>query len=99
MTRALAVLRRRGGKKIPAQIQRMNAEDLLTAVFPDQVACAENLTGQREIPEHPLVTQTVRDCLEEAMDVDSLETCSGIEERKRTFLPLPAGTSTLPRKY
>ncbi|HZI86526.1 MAG TPA: DEAD/DEAH box helicase, partial [Pyrinomonadaceae bacterium] len=73
VTRALAVLRRRGGKKIPAQLQRMNAEDLLTAVFPDQVACAENLSGQREIPEHPLVTQTVQDCLKEAMDVDSLE--------------------------
>jgi ATP-dependent Lhr-like helicase len=51
----------------------MNAEDLLTAVFPDQVACAENLVGQREIPEHPLVSQTVRDCLEEAMDVAGLE--------------------------
>ncbi len=72
VTRALAVLRRRGGKKIPPQLQRMDAEDLLTALFPDQVACAENLTGQREIPEHPLVRQTVRDCLEEAMDVDSL---------------------------
>ena len=72
VTRALAVLRRRGGKKIPPQLQRMDAEDLLTALFPDQVACAENLTGQREIPEHPLVSQTVRDCLEEAMDVDSL---------------------------
>jgi ATP-dependent Lhr-like helicase len=73
VTRSLAVLRRRGGRKIPAQLQRMDAEDLLTAVFPDQVACAENLVGQREIPEHPLVTQTVRDCLEEAMDVDGLE--------------------------
>ncbi|PWT80977.1 MAG: ATP-dependent DNA helicase, partial [Acidobacteria bacterium] len=73
VTRALAVLRRRGGKKIPAQLQRMDAEDLLTAVFPDQVACAENLVGQREIPSHPLVTQTVRDCLEEAMDIDGLE--------------------------
>ncbi|MDQ3473703.1 MAG: DEAD/DEAH box helicase, partial [Acidobacteriota bacterium] len=72
VTRALAVLRRRGGKKIPPQLQRMDAEDLLTALFPDQVACAENLTGLREIPEHPLVSQTVRDCLEEAMDVDSL---------------------------
>ncbi len=72
VTRALAVLRRRGGKKIPPQLQRMDAEDLLTALFPDQVACAENLTGQREIPAHPLVSQTVRDCLEEAMDVDSL---------------------------
>src|SRR6266498_4956650 len=54
VTRALAVLRRRGGKKIPAQLQRMDAEDLLTAIFPDQVACAENLGGgEREIPAHP----------------------------------------------
>jgi len=73
VTRALAVLRRRGGKKIPAQLQRMDAEDLLTAVFPDQVACAENLGGEREIPTHPLVDQTVKDCLEEAMDIDGLE--------------------------
>src|SRR6266404_2319075 len=74
VTRALAVLRRRGGKKIPAQLQRMDAEDLLTAVFPDQVACAENLGGgEREIPSHPLVDQTVKDCLEEAMDIDGLE--------------------------
>jgi ATP-dependent Lhr-like helicase len=74
VTRSLAVLRRRGGKKIPAQLQRMDAEDLLTAIFPDQVACQENLGGgEREIPVHPLVDQTVKDCLEEAMDVDSLE--------------------------
>jgi ATP-dependent Lhr-like helicase len=74
VTRSLAVLRRRGGKKIPAQLQRMDAEDLLTAIFPDQVACQENLAGgEREIPVHPLVDQTVKDCLEEAMDVDSLE--------------------------
>ena len=74
VTRALAVLRRRGGKKIPAQLQRMNAEDLLTAVFPDQVACVENLGGgEREIPSHPLVDQTVKDCLEEAMDIEALE--------------------------
>src|SRR5215213_5014223 len=74
VTRSLAVLRRRGGKKIPPQLQRMDAEDLLTALFPDQVACAENLpSGEREIPTHPLVEQTVKDCLEEAMDVDGLE--------------------------
>ncbi|HEV2884801.1 MAG TPA: DEAD/DEAH box helicase [Pyrinomonadaceae bacterium] len=74
VTRSLAVLRRRGGKKIPAQLQRMDAEDLLTAIFPDQVACFENLGGgEREIPSHPLVDQTVKDCLEEAMDVDALE--------------------------
>ncbi|HEU5132293.1 MAG TPA: hypothetical protein VFT26_09330, partial [Pyrinomonadaceae bacterium] len=74
VTRSLAVLRRRGGKKIPPQLQRMDAEDLLTAIFPDQVACAENLpTGEREIPSHPLVDQTVKDCLEEAMDIEGLE--------------------------
>src|ERR1043166_5872388 len=73
VTRSLAVLRRRGGRKIPPQLQRMDAEDLLTAIFPDQVACAENLpTGEREIPAHPLVDQTVKDCLEEAMDIDGL---------------------------
>src|SRR5215211_6592481 len=74
VTRSLAVLRRRGGRKIPPQLQRMDAEDLLTAIFPDQLACAENLnTGEREIPTHPLVEQTVKDCLEEAMDIDGLE--------------------------
>jgi ATP-dependent Lhr-like helicase len=71
--RALAVLRRRGGQRIPPQLQRIDAEDLLAAVFPDQVACGENLTGEREIPDHPLVNQTIRDCLEEAMDIDGLE--------------------------
>jgi ATP-dependent helicase Lhr and Lhr-like helicase len=86
-TRSLAVLRRRGGKKIPAQLQRMDAEDLLTAVFPDQVACAENLTaGQREIPGHPLVEQTVKDCLEEAMDIDGLEALLTSIERNEKHL-------------
>ena len=70
---ALALPRFRGGKKIPPQIARMNAEDLLAAVFPDQVACAENLPGEIEVPDHPLVRQTVRDCLEDAMDVDTFE--------------------------
>jgi ATP-dependent Lhr-like helicase len=70
---ALALPRYRGGKKVPPQIARMNAEDLLAAVFPDQVACAENLSGELEIPEHPLVQQAVRDCLEEAMDIAGLE--------------------------
>src|SRR5258705_9509900 len=51
----------------------MAAEDLLSAVFPDQVACAENLPGELEIPDHPLVRQTIRDCLEEAMDIEGFE--------------------------
>jgi len=70
---ALALPRFRGGKKIPPQIARMNAEDLLASVFPDQVACAENLPGEIEIPDHPLVRQTIRDCLEDAMDIDAFE--------------------------
>src|SRR5215470_10038580 len=71
--RGLAIVRRRGGRKIPPQLQRMESEDLLAAVFPDQVACGENIVGDREIPDHPLVAQTIRDCLEEAMDIDGLE--------------------------
>jgi ATP-dependent Lhr-like helicase len=70
---ALALPRFRGGKKVPPQIARMNAEDLLASTFPDQVACAENLPGEIEVPDHPLVKQTVRDCLEEAMDIDAFE--------------------------
>jgi ATP-dependent Lhr-like helicase len=70
---ALALPRFRGGKKVPPQIARMNAEDLLASVFPDQVACAENLSGAIEVPDHPLVRQTVRDCLEDAMDIEAFE--------------------------
>ena len=70
---ALAVLRRRGGERVPPQIQRSDAEDLLALIFPDQLACLENIPGDREVPDHPLVYQTVHDCLHEAMDVDALE--------------------------
>lgn len=76
-TVALAVPRFRGGRKTPPQLQRMYSEDLIADVFPDQIACAENLTGPREIPQHPLVEQTIRDCLEEAMD------CAGLERLLR----------------
>ncbi len=72
-TTSLALPRFRSGKKVPPQLQRMAAEDLLAAVFPDQIACAENLVGEREIPDHPLVNQTVHDCLYEAMDIEGLE--------------------------
>jgi ATP-dependent Lhr-like helicase len=74
---ALALPRFRGGKKVAPQLARMDAEDLLAAVFPDQIACAENLTGEREIPDHPLVRQTITDCLKEAMDVEGLERLLG----------------------
>ncbi len=71
-TVALAVPRNRNGRKVAPQIQRMIADDLLAAAFPDAAACLENIPGDRQIPDHPLVTQTVRDCLEEAMDFDGL---------------------------
>jgi ATP-dependent Lhr-like helicase len=71
-TRALTLLRFRGGRKVPAPIQRMHAEDLLASVFPDQVACAENLTGPIRMPDHPLVNETIDNCLHEAMDIDGL---------------------------
>jgi len=67
---ALAVRRVRNGKRVPPQFQRSDSEDLLAVVFPDQLACAENLTGTRQIPDHPLVRQTIDDCLHETMDVD-----------------------------
>jgi ATP-dependent Lhr-like helicase len=71
-SRALALPRFRGGRKVPPPIQRMRAEDLLASVFPDQVACAENLTGEIRIPDHPLVEETIDNCLHEAMDLDGL---------------------------
>jgi ATP-dependent helicase Lhr and Lhr-like helicase len=72
-TRSLAVPRFRSGAKIAAPLQRMESENLLAAVFPDQLACLEHIVGDREIPDHPLVKQTIDDCLTEAMDIDGLE--------------------------
>jgi ATP-dependent Lhr-like helicase len=71
-TIALAIPRSRGGKRLPPQLQRMEAEDLLAAAFPDAAACLENIPGDREIPDHPLVRQTVDDCVRQVMDVDGL---------------------------
>lgn len=70
---SLAVLRQRNGKRVPAQFQRSDAEDLVALVFPDQLACLENITGDRQVPDHPLVQQTLRDCLYDTMDVEGLE--------------------------
>lgn len=72
-SRALAVPRQRAGRRTPAPLQRMEAENLLAAVFPDQLACLENIVGDRQVPHHPLVNQTIQDCLTEAMDIDGLE--------------------------
>jgi ATP-dependent Lhr-like helicase len=71
-TRALALLRFSGGRKIPVALQRMRAEDLLAAVFPEQTMCQDNRAGPAEIPDHPLVRETLGDCLHEAMDLDGL---------------------------
>jgi hypothetical protein len=65
---AMALPRFVGGRKVAPQIQRMKSEDLVAAVFPDQIACLENIVGERQIPDHPLVEQTLDDCLHEAMD-------------------------------
>ncbi|MDR5739595.1 MULTISPECIES: DEAD/DEAH box helicase [unclassified Caballeronia] len=70
-TNALALPRYAGGRKVAPQLQRMKSEDLLAAVFPDQVACAENVVGERDVPAHPLVEQTIDDCLHDAMDSDA----------------------------
>jgi len=67
---ALALPRYTGGRKVAPQLQRMKSEDLIATVFPDQIACLENLVGEREVPDHPLVEQTLDDCLHEAMDAE-----------------------------
>ncbi len=69
---ALAVARNRSGKRVPPQWQRSDAEDLLTHAFPDAVACQDNMPGEREVPDHPLVQQTLNDCLHDVMDVDGM---------------------------
>ena len=72
LTRALAVPRRRGGRRVPPPIQRMLADDLLAAVFPDQAACAENLAGEVRVPKHPLVDEAIAEALYETLDRDGL---------------------------
>ena len=79
--RALALLRFQGGKKVPPQIQRMRSDDLLASVFPDVAACQENIVGDIQIPDHPLVKEVMKDVLTEAMDIDGLRSLLlGIQE-------------------
>ena len=83
---ALAVPRNRARPKVPPPFQRNNAEDLIALIFPDQLACLENIAGDREVPDHPLVEQTLADCLHELMDIDGLiELLKGIEEQRITI--------------
>ena len=73
-TRALAVLRHTGGRKVPAPLVRMRSDDLLAAVFPAQVECQDNAPlGDIEVPDHPLTFETMRDCLTEATDLEGLQ--------------------------
>jgi ATP-dependent Lhr-like helicase len=82
-TRALALLRFQGGRKVPPQIQRIRSDDLLASVFPDVAACFENIDGDIKIPDHPLVEEVMKDVLTEALDIDGLrEVLRGIEQGK-----------------
>jgi ATP-dependent helicase Lhr and Lhr-like helicase len=82
-SRALAVPRFSGGRKVPPPIQRMRSDDLLASVFPDQAACAENLAGEIRIPDHPLVRETIGNCLYEAMDLPGLRRLLEVMESGR----------------
>ena len=81
-TRALAILRFSGGKKVPAPLVRMRSDDLLASVFPAQVQCQDNTpAADIEVPDHPLVFETMRDCLAEAMDLEGLTRLLGDIEK------------------
>ncbi len=85
---ALAVPRNRGGKRVPPPFQRNNAEDMMALIFPDQLACAENIAGERDVPDHPLVNQTLYDCLHELMDIQGLQQLlNNIEQGVITIIP------------
>src|SRR5262249_56216303 len=72
ITRALQMKRASKGQRVPPHLQRMRAEDLLSAVFPAQTACQENVTGDIDVPDQPIVRQTVHDCLHEPSPIDAL---------------------------
>ena len=86
VTRALMVARQRNGKKVPPALQRFRSEDMLTSVFPKLTGCQENITGDHEIPDHPLVQQTMHDCLHEALDLDGLRDVLARIERNEITL-------------
>ena len=71
--RSLQLLRMQKGKRVAPQVQRTRSDDLLASVFPHASACPETMTGDIEIPDHPLVREVMRDTLSEAMDIDALE--------------------------
>jgi ATP-dependent Lhr-like helicase len=87
VTRSLTVLRRKGGKKVAPHLIKMRAADTLSVVFPQAQACVENIPGDREIPDHPLVFETIRDCLVEAMDCEGfIQMCARLESGEIQFI-------------
>ena len=86
VTRALLVARQRNGKKVPPALQRFRSDDLLTSVFPKLTGCQENITGDHVLPDHPLVQQTMHDCLHEALDLEGLCEVLGRIERSEIAL-------------
>jgi ATP-dependent Lhr-like helicase len=94
-SRALAIPRYSGGRKVPPPIQRMRADDLMAAVFPDQAACGENLNGDIRIPNHPLVKETIGNCLYEAMDLQGLRAVlAGIREGRIQTVSIETPTAS-----
>lgn len=96
IARALALQRFQRGRKVPFHIQRMRAEDMLAAVFPLATACQDNHVGDRPIPDHPLVQETMRECLSEAMDLDGLiDVLRGIESGRIATVAVESPTPSV----
>lgn len=73
--RSLVINRTSSGARRPIQWIRMDADDLMAAVWPSLAACQENApAGPIPIPDHVLVRQTLRDVFFEPLDVAALET-------------------------
>ena len=89
ITRSLAVLRSQGGQRVPPFLQKFRSEDLLAAAFPQTVGCLENHHGDIEIPDQPIVKQTMHDCLHEAMDVTRwIELLAEVQSGKVGLIPV-----------
>ena len=97
VSRSLALLRFQNGKRVPVHLQRMRAEDLLAAAFPMAAACGDNHVGDIPVPEHPLVQETLRDCLTEAMDVEGL--CHVLEQIDSQTIHVRAVESPVPSPF
>jgi len=91
--RSLQLLRFQKGKKVAPQVMRTRSEDLLANVFPQVAACQENIEGDIDIPDHPLVREVMKDTLQEAMDLEGLTRLLG-QIRSGTVRCLAVDTTT-----